>query len=190
VIVITGFDIEGIEAEARQLGAEFVDRWTLPDPVELVHRALTDSPVKESWPNATPVLMPPVLTRWAEAVAKGMECPDDPKSVAEWARFIGTSDASLRELCSLAGLSPERSRTLVRVLRAVHLARRSGRMEPWEWLDVADQRTLSRLLSAAGVPVAGVVTIDDVLRCQRLVTKQAAIAVLSRVLRGQGFLND
>jgi CheY-like chemotaxis protein len=190
VIVITGFDTEGIEAKARDLGAEFVDRWTLPDPVELVTHALAKGGLAQIEPDGRPVVIPPALTHWAETVAKGIECPEDLKSVAHWARCIGKSDTSLRELCALAGISAERSRTLVRVLRAVHLARRSGRMEPWEWLDVADHRTLDRLLAAAGVPAAGPASIDDVLRRQRLVTKQVAIAVLSRVLRHAGFLDD
>jgi CheY-like chemotaxis protein len=105
VIVITGFDTEGIEAKARDLGAEFVDRWTLPDPVELVTHALAKGGLAQIEPDGRPVVIPPALTHWAETVAKGIECPEDLKSVAHWARCIGKSDTSLRELCALAGIS-------------------------------------------------------------------------------------
>lgn len=187
VVVITGFDFEGIEPEARRLGAEFVDRWTMPDPVELVTRALAGSPAADDQPMAAPVT-PPVLTRWAEAVAAAVDAREEPKSVASWAHAIGKSDGSLRALCELAGISAKSSCSLVRVLRAVHFARVSGRMDPTEWLDVADERTKKRLLADGAVRQGGPVSIDEVLRHQRLVTHEAAVGLLSRTLRRRGHL--
>jgi CheY-like chemotaxis protein len=186
VIVITGFDIDGVEEESRRLGAEFVDRWAIPDPVELVQRALSSVPSAERC-STRPVITPPILRHWADAVAKGVDAPDDPKSIALWARAIGKSDSALREICELSGISAKNSCDLVRVLRAARLSSLTGR-PPSEWLDVADGRTLKHLLASAGVPALEVVSLEDVLQHQTLVADDGAVGLLSRALRLRGFL--
>lgn len=188
VIVITGFDVDGIEEEAHRLRAEFVDRWTLPDPVELVQRSLGKAPHQTERNQWNTVITPPALARWADAVARGATAADDPRTLSAWARGIFMSPASLRALCALAGISPRDSCTLVRILRAVHLADRSGRMDVSEWLDVADERTLERLLAVAGVQRGGPVSMEQVLGAQRLIVNETAIALLSRALRARGLL--
>jgi len=187
VIVITGFDLDGVECQARLLGAEFVDRWTLPDPVELVSRAPLHAPQPGNEMKQR-LVTPPAVSRWADAVAGAVAAPDDPKSVSSWARIVGMSSASLRGLCALAEVSAGNSCTLARVLRAVYLARKSGRMNVAEWIDVGDDRTLKHLLDVAGIQQGAVVSMEEVLQRQRLIAHDAALALLSRALRRRGLL--
>lgn len=100
------------------------------------------------------------------------------------------SEGSLRDLCHLVGISPKTSCTLVRVLRAFHLSRVSGRMDPWEWLEIADARAREHLLDESGLRDIGSACLDRVLRTQRIVQDDTALALLSRALRRQGFLRS
>lgn len=94
VVVITGFDIADVESEAHRLGALFVDRWTLPDPVALVRHVLATWGAEPVNPPDGPPLTPPALTRWAEVVARAVASSDEPKTVASWARIAGRSSVS------------------------------------------------------------------------------------------------
>jgi hypothetical protein len=139
--------------------------------------------------KCAPVVTPPALTHWADAVSDGASAPYDPKSIALWARAIGKSPSSVEALCDLADVPAKRSCSLVRVVRAVRLAYVSGRMNPSEWLDVADARTLKQLLVDGGLKDVARPLLCDILRHQSLITSESALALLSRALHRKGWLS-
>jgi CheY-like chemotaxis protein len=186
IVVVTGFDTAGIEQEARALDAEFVDRWTLPDPVALVQALLAGTRLDATAADA--LRTPPALTRWAQAVAGGIGAASDPKTLRLWAHAVGKSPSSLREICSVAGIPSKASCRLVRVLRATHLSNRGGGRGPLDWLEVADARTLRRLLAQARLRAGGPTTVGAVLETQQFVTDHRAVALLSRELRRLGLV--
>ncbi len=76
------------------------------------------------------------------------ESENDFKTIDEWARTVGVSGGSLREMCRLLKIQPHDARDLARLFRAIHLAGPSGHFELM--LDVADSRTLRALLDRVG----------------------------------------
>lgn len=90
-----------------------------------------------------------VSARLAEFILRGAEVGGDVRTVSGWARAVGASSSSLRQCCRLAGVKPKDARDFTRVLGALQRADKSDRLSVV--LDVADPRTLSALLSRAGI---------------------------------------
>ncbi|MGH9349328.1 MAG: response regulator [Vicinamibacterales bacterium] len=90
-----------------------------------------------------------VAERWAGLILKTIYADVDPKTIGVWARSIGVSRSTLCECCRLMHVSPHDARDFARLMRAVY---RSGRSwQPEALLDLADARTLKKLLARAGL---------------------------------------
>jgi len=187
-VVMTGFDLEGIEEEARRLGAVFVHKAEIQDPAALVREVLTGNLPGSASPAPGPMVTPPAVTVWAEAMVQAVAAPSDPRTLGAWGRTVGRSRGAMKELCALAGASARHSCQLARVLRAVHLAEATARVRPAQWLEVGDRRTAQRLLERAGVPRENIPTLAQVLRTQQFLRDEALLAALANALRRAGFL--
>lgn len=126
------------------------------------------------------------LARWADAVSLVIDAPHDPRTVSDWARLLGVASDTLRGWCRTIEVSPKRSLDLARLLRTVrHAARR--RVPVVQFLRVAEQRTLRRLLRAGGLTEKGPVpTLAELLSRQALVTEPAMAEELRATLREHG----
>lgn len=113
--------------------------------------------------------------RWALSVLSVTTARSDPRTLAKWARLTNRGIGTIRMHCYAAGVSPRASLNFARLLRAVRLSERS-RWEPERWLDVADLRTLRRLLRVGGLSVAVTVrpTVEEFMTRQRLVAQESA----------------
>lgn len=122
-----------------------------------------------------------LYSRWANAMRAAIDARADPRTVELWAGFANASKATLRSWCRTAGLPTQRSLLLARALRAVIRALALGG-HPADFLDIADRRTLKKLLRLAGIdgPQWDVRT---VLARQQLVRNRVAMAELERALR-------
>jgi hypothetical protein len=88
-------------------------------------------------------------TRWAALVLSTIDVEDDPKTILQWARSIGLSRSVLCERCRLVRIPTHDARDFARLVRAIC---RSGDVwQPENILDLADTRTLRKLLSRAGL---------------------------------------
>lgn len=111
--------------------------------------------------------------------------PSDLRTIPAWGHYVGASAGSLRTWCDLIGVSPKRTLSLARVLRAVTRLHELG-IPLKASLDIVDRRTLSALLVSAGVPVAdGNLTVQAVLDRQSLVDNRTLVVALRRSL-GEG----
>jgi DNA-binding response OmpR family regulator len=120
--------------------------------------------------------------RWAEAVAGVLSARQDPRTVGQWARAVGASSSTLRTWCLMAELSPKRSLTLARMLRAVHQSRDTT-WQPAKRLDVTDPRTLRRMLDGAGLPsTLRTVSVKQLLATQSFIDNPDALDALKRAL--------
>jgi hypothetical protein len=90
------------------------------------------------------------LERWAQLVAAVRQSPNDPRTLADWARIVNISVPTLRAWCYLAQVPPKRSLAMARLLRAVTLAPLMQCL-PGDLLDVRDPRTLHGMLVNGGL---------------------------------------
>ena len=123
--------------------------------------------------------------RWAKAVIGIVNSIEDPRTVSEWGQAIGAGEGTLRNWCSTARLSPKRSLSLARLLRALYLSR-SRRWLPEQVLNVVDRRTVNRLLEQGGVDGTIAPTIEAFLRKQTLIADETAVNELRKALRRTG----
>jgi hypothetical protein len=119
----------------------------------------------------------PAQERWARAVVAALDSPQDPRTVALWARLAGASESTLRACCQRARSRAKASLDLARVLRALRKASVQP-MEPLDALDVSDPRTLDCLLRKAGL--AG---LPATLWCARQVLARQRFAVVLALAR-------
>jgi hypothetical protein len=77
-----------------------------------------------------------------------MDAPEDIRTVADWAQFLGVSTSTLAEGCRLVHVRPHDAKDLARVLRALKRVRLDG-LQLEAVLDIADRRTLRRLIERA-----------------------------------------
>ena len=131
-------------------------------------------------------LVPHAAYRWAEAVTAILDCPFDPKTVGKWAKTIGVSEGTLRDWCRIARCRPKSSLDFARLLRAVVQSQDHG-WDPFNLLDVANERTMKNLLRRGGLTDMFATTLpltpDRFLRTQRFVTDSVAVETLARVIR-------
>jgi ActR/RegA family two-component response regulator len=108
-----------------------------------------------------------IAERWAHFVLGTIDAEGDPKTVSLWARALGVSRSVLSECCRLVHVLPQNARDFTRVLRAI--CHSGERWEPETVLDIADARTLRKVLTQAGFSrhVAQTPTIPQFLEQQR-----------------------
>jgi CheY-like chemotaxis protein len=108
-----------------------------------------------------------IAERWAHFVLGTIDAEGDPKTVPLWARALGVSRSVLSECCRLVHVLPQNARDFTRLLRAI--CHSGERWEPETVLDVADARTLRKVLAQAGFSrhVAHTPTIPQFLDQQR-----------------------
>jgi len=122
--------------------------------------------------------------RWAKAVAGILDCPFDPKTVAMWGKAIGVSEGTLRDWCRVARCRPKSSLDCGRLLRAIVQSQEHD-WDPFNLLDVANERTMRNLLQRGGLPdlllpsVPVKVTPQGFLLLQRFVTNVVALRALA-----------
>lgn len=90
-----------------------------------------------------------VAERWGVYIIMTMRASTDPKTIGIWARLIGVSRSSLCECCRLIHVSPHDARDFGRLMRVIHCS--GSKWEPEAFLDLADARTLNKLLLRAGL---------------------------------------
>jgi hypothetical protein len=126
--------------------------------------------------------VPHAYERWTSAVLAGCALPDDPRTIARWAKGIGVSVSWLRAWCYAAGASPKASLDLTRVLRLVSQGDVPDPAHILNALDIVDVRTLGRLMARGGVArlftPARRVSVDEVLQVQTYVAKADLVAHL------------
>ena len=127
-------------------------------------------------------LVPHAAERWAEAVTGILDCPFDPRTVAKWAKAIGASEGALRDWCKVARCRPKTSLDFARLLRAVVQSQEHG-WDPFNLLDVANERTMRNLLRRGGLPDVRSSTLrltpGGFLLTQRFVTDTVALRTLA-----------
>lgn len=120
--------------------------------------------------------------RWARVAVAVALCPRDPRTLKDWAYEVGVSSSTLREWCRLAHLKPKSALDFARLLRAVTLAHRIGRL-PEDLLDISERRTLLRLFQraslGAGRPAP---TTTEFLVSQTLIQNHECLAYVERLL--------
>src|SRR4029450_9789768 len=79
--------------------------------------------------------------RWAKAVIGIVSLPEDTRTVSEWGHAIGAGEGTVRNWCRMAKLSPKRSLSLARLLRALYLSR-SRRWGPEQLRNVVGAGTV------------------------------------------------
>jgi hypothetical protein len=110
-----------------------------------------------------------VAERWATCVVRAIDADKDPKTLTAWAHAIGVSRSALCECCRLVRVSAHDARDFARLVRVIY---RSGeRWEPEAFLDLADTRTLKKLLVRGGLPESstGTPTLQEFLERQQFV---------------------
>jgi ActR/RegA family two-component response regulator len=124
----------------------------------------------------------PIAERWASLVLQVMQSDCDPKTIDLWAHAVCVSRTVLCECCRMIHVVAHDARDFARIARAIY--RSDGRWEPEAILDIADARTLKKLLRRAGL--AGVSTEAPTLasfveRQQWIPQDNPAIAAFSRL---------
>jgi CheY-like chemotaxis protein len=197
LVIVTGFGSTQSAVEAIRAGAcDFVEKPLVGDDLlRVVERALAwHHPPAQSHAPGVPgesANRPRAhaAARWAQAIARIVGAAGDPRTLDAWGRHIGASAGTIKNWCRIAGLSPRRSLTFARLLRAVVRHRLDG-YRPADVLDIVDHRTLARLLRLGN---AGEDRDDlphdvgDFLSSQRLIGDTVALQELERALRALGF---
>jgi hypothetical protein len=114
-----------------------------------------------------------------------LDCPFDPKTIAMWGKSIGASEGALRDWCKVAHCRPKSSLDFARLLRAIVQSREYG-WDPFNLLDVANERTMRNLLERGGLSdllrTNSPVTLRGFLLEQRFVTNDVALKALAQSL--------
>lgn len=184
-VIVTGFGTIESAVEAIKLGAiDYLQKPLAGDDLELaIKRALAGGT-----DYAPGIIRADGVARWSMAIASVLTLPHDPKNLTDWSRIRGVAPETLRSWCRTARLSPKRSLDLARILRAVSQARAQG----WSLdrlLNIANHRTLERLLARSGLATAtDLPAIEELLHRQRFITDPGALEELRRVLAEFGLL--
>jgi DNA-binding response OmpR family regulator len=89
-----------------------------------------------------------IADRWALMVLRTIDAEVDPKTVGIWGQAIGVSRSVLSECCRLVHVAARDARDFARLIRAI--CRSGDRWQPETVLDLADMRTLKKLLERGG----------------------------------------
>ena len=175
--------------EAFHLGAiEYLEKPLRAEQIlRVVERALAERrrPQIVTSPTDSVLLQAHAAARWAQAVVKVIDAPNDPRTFAGWSRIANASPGTLKNWCRTAGLPGKRSLDFARMLRAVVRASSDG-WRPQDSLNAVDTRTLKRLLALGAVGQDTKTlprSIDDFLVTQSFITDSHALLELRRALR-------
>jgi ActR/RegA family two-component response regulator len=148
-VLVTGHANVAVTVDAMRLGARTVLEKPLvgDDFVAPILRALRELEAEALGRLAAPAYS--IADRWARHVLAASSTSSDPRTLAAWARAAGVSRSALIEVCARLDVNPRDARDLARVLRLVRRA--DIAWDPEASLDVADRRTLHRLLVRAGL---------------------------------------
>jgi CheY-like chemotaxis protein len=125
----------------------------------------------------------PSIQRLAQAIVAGVSLSEDPRTFGEWARVPGVTEDSLHRVCELLRLKGRAVLAFTRLLRAVTLVERHGATLA-EVLEIAEPRTLARLLAKAGFGEGGAPrTTIGFLAEQKLLRHEALTRAVSALLR-------
>ena len=182
VIMMTAYSTTEVVVRAMRLGAaDFLEKPLTPDDVlHAVRNALAGE--RGTGPERADLPVSHAAVRWAEAVVKVIDAPQDPRTLQLWGRHIGASPGSLRNWCRMAGLSPKRSLSVARMIRAINYA--SAVKRPEDVFNVTDRRTLTQLLTLGdphrrpSLPES----IDEFFARQRWISSPSAVQELKRLL--------
>lgn len=184
VIMVTAYGTTRSVVQAMRLGAaDYVEKpLTEGELVQTVRAALSVPYARGDWPELP---LCHAAARWADAIVKAVDAPQDPRTLRLWGRSIGVSPGSLRNWCRMAGLSPKRSLSLARMIRAVTWGPVAAR-SPEHLLDVTDRRTLAQLMKLGdpkadgrrGVPRS----VEEFFDRQQWITSPAALDELRRAM--------
>jgi ActR/RegA family two-component response regulator len=124
-----------------------------------------------------------IAERWAYFVLRAIGATADPKTVTNWAKAVGASRTVLCESCRLLHLPAHDARDFSRLIRAI--CRSGDQWQPEAVLDVADGRTLKKLLAGTGLLGRGIPTptVWEFLERQRWIAKSnPGLVALERLL--------
>jgi hypothetical protein len=123
--------------------------------------------------------------RLATAILRAIESPDDPKTLVLWGRSVGVSPTALTNSCRVANTPPKKALSFTRVLRAICRQEHEGVL-PQDLLDVADLRTLAKLLALGNAPRNRKRTLpgtpEEFLHSQRWIANPTVLATVRRML--------
>jgi len=191
VIMMTAYSTTSVIVRAMQLGAvDFLEKPLTPDDLlQAVRTALAGE--RGVGPERADLPVSHAAARWADAVVKVVDAPQDPRTMEQWGRYIGASAGSLRNWCRMAGLSPKRSLNVARMIRAINYS--SSLQRPEDVFNVTDRRTLRQLLTLGdpnGRPAVPE-TIQEFFARQRWISSPSAVQELKRLLEArQGLTPD
>jgi ActR/RegA family two-component response regulator len=164
-IVVSGAVSASVTREALHLGALGVlgTPFDASDVIAAVHAALgptamigdsgrgvngASTLVDTRMPSAARGAPRSIAERWAVLMLNTIHADGDPKTIGRWAKSIGVSRSVLCECCRLIHVSPHNARDFARLMRVI--CRSGPKWQPETLLDLADARTLKKLLARAG----------------------------------------
>jgi ActR/RegA family two-component response regulator len=122
------------------------------------------------------------LERWARVIVQVIHSPRDPRTLQEWAHWVGVSVGGLRNWCLTAHLPGRRSLLFARLLRAVARQRGVSAM-PEDLLNVVDRRTLAKMIALGGGCRGELApNLADFFARQQIISEPKAIAEVQRAL--------
>jgi ActR/RegA family two-component response regulator len=136
-------------------------------------------------PLGIPQRMRSTTERWAWLVLAVVNAEYDPRTLDDWAQAACVSRSVLCECCRLVRISPHDARDFARIVRAI--CRSPERWQPETVMDIADARTLKKLLQCAGLVGASKrPSLEEYLDRQRWIPRDnPALIALRQLLRGE-----
>jgi hypothetical protein len=120
--------------------------------------------------------------RLLEAIRRGANSPEDPKSLEMWARAAGTSRSALGTLCRAVGVSARDARDFTRLYR-VFLLVDGNPAELHDVLDIAEPQTVARLFKRAGLPYPTTLSALEFLDHQQLLRNTHVLNALKSAVQ-------
>lgn len=120
--------------------------------------------------------------RFIETVWRGVQSPEDPKTIGLWARISGTTRSPLSTLCKTLDILPRSARDFTRLFRAFVMTG-GNPTELHEVLDISEPTTLEELFTRAGLEYPITLTPAEFLDRQRLIRNEFVLTALKRVLQ-------
>jgi CheY-like chemotaxis protein len=184
VIMMTAYSTTELVVRAMRLGAaDFLEKPLTPEDVlHAVRTALAGE--TGTGPERAELPVSHAAARWADAIVKVIDAPQDPRTLQLWGRHIGASPGSLRNWCRMAGLSPKRSLSVARMIRAINYA---SLKRAEDVFNVTDRRTLRQLLTLGdpnrrpSIPDS----LDEFFARQRWISSPSALQELKRLLQAR-----
>jgi ActR/RegA family two-component response regulator len=179
-VMLTGFGSIANAVAGLQAGmSDYIEKpANLPSLVERIE-ALIDQPTRRD--RASVGSAPAV--RIAEAIARAIESPEAPRSLAEWGRAAGAARGTLRTWCRSVGVHAHDALCLTRGLWAIESAARLGGT-PAEFLGYLDARSAREFMARSGLPRDSWQAVTPVQFCvqQQFCQHKVIIAELVRLL--------